>query len=113
MCKNIATAGQTVAMGKNKGSPTSKALRRRRQRNQQRPLSSQPLEVLETWRKEFRVEGVTPEEMRPHLKPAKKDVSVSLLPGPRPRFAQVARRRHEAGLEMLEVPRGFATNRHH
>lgn len=67
-----------------------------------------PPEVLEQWRREFHVEGITEPEMRPHFEACERDVSVSLLPGSAP---AASLKLHEGaarlGWKSLEVPRWF------
>jgi choline dehydrogenase-like flavoprotein len=67
-----------------------------------------PPDILETWRKNFRVEGLSDAELLPHFEACEKDVSVSLLPGPAP---VASLKLHEGatrlGWKSLEVPRWF------
>lgn len=67
-----------------------------------------PPEVLEQWRREYQVEGLSEPEMRPHFEACERDVSVSLLPGPAP---AASLKLHEGaarlGWKALEVPRWF------
>ncbi len=100
--------GQTVAMGPNKiayvegrcvcgGSEINSGL-----------YNSTPPGILEQWRKEFQVEALTEEELRPHFEADERDLSVSLLPGSAP--AASLKLHHGAvslGWESLEVPRWF------
>ena len=109
MVQKYRSGGQTVAMGKNKvsyvegrcvggGSEINSGLYHRT-----------PPEILETWRKEFKVDGLSDEEMRPHFEACEKDVSVSLLPGPAP---AASLKLHEGavrlGWKSMEVPRWFS-----
>ena len=108
MVQKYRNGGQTVAMGTNKvayvegrcvggGSEINSGLYHRT-----------PPNILETWRKEFRVDGLTEEELRPHFEACEKDVSVSLLPGPAP---AASLKLHDGatrlGWKSLEVPRWF------
>ncbi len=108
MVQKYRNGGQTVAMGANKvayvegrcvggGSEINSGLYHRT-----------PPDILETWRKEFGVDGLAEEEMRPHFEACEKEVSVSLLPGPAP---AASLKLHEGATRMgwksLEVPRWF------
>ncbi|SPE61076.1 Uncharacterized GMC-type oxidoreductase y4nJ (modular protein) [Verrucomicrobia bacterium] len=100
--------GQTVALGANKiayvegrcvggGSEINSGLYHRT-----------PPEVLENWRKEFRVEGLEEKEMAPHFAACERDLSVSLLPGPPPAASRKLREGAiKLGWKSLEVPRWF------
>jgi choline dehydrogenase-like flavoprotein len=109
MVQKYRNGGQTVALGANKisyvegrcvggGSEINSGLYHRT-----------PPEVLETWRKEFQVEGAGEAEMRVHFEACEKDVSVSSLPGPAP---AASLRLHDGatrlGWKSLEVPRWFS-----
>jgi choline dehydrogenase-like flavoprotein len=100
--------GQTVAMGANKvayvegrcvggGSEINSGLYHRT-----------PSDILQQWRKEFGVEGIEEEELRPHFEACEREVSVSLLPGLAP---AASLKLHEGatrlGWKSLEVPRWF------
>jgi choline dehydrogenase-like flavoprotein len=100
--------GLTVAMGKTKiayvegrcvggGSEINSGLYHRT-----------PADILATWRKDFKVEGIEDEELRPHFEACERDVSVSLLPGAAP---AAALKLHNGALKLgwksLEVPRWF------
>ncbi len=67
-----------------------------------------PPDILEGWRREFEVEGITDAEMRPHFEACERDVSVSLLRTPAPaassKLDEGAKR---LGWHSLEVPRWF------
>ena len=100
--------GQTVAMGRNKiayvegrcvggGSEINSGLYHRT-----------PPEILERWRKEFRVEALGENDLHPHFEAVERDLSVSLMAGAPPlasiRLQQGAAR---LGWKSLEVPRWF------
>ena len=106
MLQKYRNGGQTVAMGRNKisyvegrcvggGSEINSGLYHRT-----------PPAILERWRKEFQVEGLSETEMQPHFESCERDVSVSLLPGPAP---AASLKLHEGatrlGWKSLEVPR--------
>jgi choline dehydrogenase-like flavoprotein len=109
MVQKYRNGGQTVAMGANKvayvegrcvggGSEINSGLYHRT-----------PPDILEIWRKQFRVDGLTQEELRPHFEACEKDLSVSLLPGAAP---AASLKLHEGatklGWKSLEVPRWFS-----
>lgn len=109
MVQKYRNGGQTIAMGANKvayvegrcvggGSEINSGLYHRT-----------PPDILEKWRKEFRVEGLAQEELRPHFEACEKEVSVSFLPGPAP---AASLKLHEGALKLgwksLEVPRWFS-----
>jgi choline dehydrogenase-like flavoprotein len=109
MVQKYRNGGQTVAMGKNKvayvegrcvggGSEINSGLYHRT-----------PPDILETWRKEFNVDGLTDNDLRPYFEACEKDVSVSLLPGAAP---AASLKLHEGaerlGWKSLEVPRWFS-----
>lgn len=108
MVQKYRNGGQTIAMGKNKvayvegrcvggGSEINSGLYHRT-----------PPDILETWRREFNVDGLADEELRPHFEACEKDVSVSLLPGAAP---AASLKLHEGatrlGWKSMEVPRWF------
>ncbi len=108
MVQKYRNGGQTIAMGANKiayvegrcvggGSEINSGLYHRT-----------PPDILETWRKEFQVEGLTEADLRPHFEACEKDLSVSLLPGPAP---AASLKLHEGatllGWKSFEVPRWF------
>lgn len=104
--------GLTVAMGKTKiayvegrcvggGSEVNSGLYHRT-----------PPEMLETWRKEFQVDGLAEQDLRPHFEACEKDVSVSLLPGAAP---AASLKLHEGAQKLgwlsQEIPRWFRYER--
>ncbi len=108
MVQKYRNGGQTIAMGANKvayvegrcvggGSEINSGLYHRT-----------PPDILETWRKEFQVDGLTDDDLRPHFEACEKEVSVSLLPGPAP---AASLKLHEGatrlGWKSFEVPRWF------
>jgi choline dehydrogenase-like flavoprotein len=64
-----------------------------------------PPDILEEWRRQFEVEGMTADEMLPHFEACERDVSVSRRPAPHP---AAALKLHEGALRMgwhsLDVP---------
>ena len=108
MLQKYRNGGQTVALGRNKvayvegrcvggGSEINSGLYHRT-----------PPEILELWRKEFRVESLTEEVLRPHFEACERELSVSLLPAAAP---AASLKLHEGasrlGWKSLEVPRWF------
>lgn len=108
MVQKYRNGGQTVAMGANKiayvegrcvggGSEINSGLYHRT-----------PPEILETWRREFQVDGLGEDDLRPHFEACEKELSVSLLPGPAP---AASLKLHDGatrlGWKSLEVPRWF------
>ncbi len=108
MLQKYRSGGQTVALGRNKiayvegrcvggGSEINSGLYHR-----------PPPEILERWRMEFQVEGISEDEMQPHFAACERDLSVSPLPGPAP---PASLKLHEGatrlGWKSLEVPRWF------
>ena len=108
MVQKYRNGGQTIAMGANKiayvegrcvggGSEINSGLYHRT-----------PPDILATWRKEFQVDGLTEDELRPHFEACEREVSVSLLPGPAP---SASLKLHEGatrlGWKSFEVPRWF------
>jgi choline dehydrogenase-like flavoprotein len=108
MLQKYRNGGQTVAFGKNKigyvegrcvggGSEINSALYHRT-----------PPEILERWRKEFLVEGLSENEMQSHFEKCERDVNVSPLPCSAP---LASLKLHDGatrlGWKSLEVPRWF------
>jgi choline dehydrogenase-like flavoprotein len=108
MLRKYRRGGQTVAFGKNKigyvegccvggGSEINSGLYHRT-----------PPEILERWREEFQVDGLSEKEMQPHFEAGERDVSVSNLPCPAP---AASLKLHDGALQLgwksLEVPRWF------
>jgi choline dehydrogenase-like flavoprotein len=111
MQQKYRNGGQTVAMGRNKiayaegrcvggGSEINSGLYHRT-----------PANVLERWRKEFKVEALDEKQMLPHFEACERDLSVSLLPHPAP---PASLKLHEGATQLcwksLEVPRWFRYN---
>ena len=108
MVQKYRNGGQTVAMGANKiayvegrcvggGSEINSGLYHRT-----------PPAILETWKKEFRVEGATEKEMRPYFEACEADVSVSPAPGELPPpSAKLRDGAARLGWKSLEVPRWY------
>jgi choline dehydrogenase-like flavoprotein len=108
MVQKYRHGGQTVAMGANKiayvegrcvggGSEINSGLYHRT-----------PPDILEHWREEFKVDGLTEKDLAPHFEACEKEVSVSYLPGAAPaasmKLHQGAAR---LGWKSLEIPRWF------
>jgi choline dehydrogenase-like flavoprotein len=108
MVQKYRNGGQTVAMGANKvayvegrcvggGSEINSGLYHRT-----------PPDMLEKWRKEFQVDGISPHDLTTHFESCEKAVSVSYLPGPAP---AASLKLHEGALKLgwksMEVPRWF------
>jgi choline dehydrogenase-like flavoprotein len=67
-----------------------------------------PPEVLESWRRDFGVEGLSEADLLPHFEACERDLSVSALPGAAPE-ASLRLREGAArlGWKSVEVPRWF------
>src|SRR6185436_11588212 len=62
----------------------------------------------EGWRRQFQVEGLTEQEMRPHFEACERDLSVGLLTGPAPAASLMLHQgATRLGWQSLEVPRWF------
>ncbi len=108
MAQKYRNGGQTVAMGTNKisyvegrcvggGSEINSGLYHRT-----------PPDILETWRKDFKVEGLEDADMQPHFEACEKELSVSLLPSPAPAASlKLHDGATQLGWKSLEVPRWF------
>lgn len=108
MLQKYRNGGQTVALGRNKiayvegrcvggGSEINSGLYHRT-----------PPEMLDRWRKEFQVEGLSERDLTPHFESCERDVFVSLLPHAAP---PASLKLHDGatklGWKSLEVPRWF------
>jgi choline dehydrogenase-like flavoprotein len=68
-----------------------------------------PPEVLDTWRRNFRVEGLGPGELAPHFEACEEIVRVSYLPGPAPAISlKLSAGARQLGWQCIEVPRLFS-----
>jgi choline dehydrogenase-like flavoprotein len=100
--------GQTVALGANKvayvegccvggGSEINSGIYHRA-----------PPEILELWRRQFKVSALTEADLRPHFEACEGDLSVSLLPGAAPAASlKLHQGASRLGWESLEAPRWF------
>jgi choline dehydrogenase-like flavoprotein len=108
MVQKYRHGGQTVAMGATKvayvegrcvggGSEINSGLYHRT-----------PPDILEAWRKEFRVAELGEDDLRPHFEACERDVSVSFLPSTAP---AASLKLHDGatklGWKSLEIPRWF------
>ena len=108
MVKKYRNGGQTVAMGPNKvayvegrcvggGSEINSGLYHRT-----------PPDVLDFWRTEFQVDGISEAEMLPHFEACERELSVSLSPGKEPPPSSKLRLGAEQmGWKSLEVPKWY------
>jgi len=106
MLQKYRNGGQTVAMGVNKiayvegrcvggGSEINSGLYHRT-----------PPDILENWRKEFQVDGLSEKDLLPHFEACEKELSISLLPGDAP---AASLKLHDGAIRLgwksMEVPR--------
>jgi choline dehydrogenase-like flavoprotein len=108
MLRKYRNGGQTVALGANKvayvegcclggGSEINSGLYHRA-----------PPEILELWRRQFKVSALTEADLRPHFEACERDVSVSLLPGAAPAASlKLHQGASRLGWKSLEAPRWF------
>jgi choline dehydrogenase-like flavoprotein len=65
-----------------------------------------PPEILDDWTREYRVEGISEKEMRPHFEACERDLSVAVWPGDAPPAARkLGEGADRLGWKCLEVPR--------
>jgi choline dehydrogenase-like flavoprotein len=65
-------------------------------------------EILEVWRKEFLVEGLSDAELAPHFEACERELSVAPLPGPAPAASlKLLQGATKLNWKCLEVPRWF------
>ncbi len=68
-----------------------------------------PAEVLEAWRRDFRVEALSPAELQPHFEACEQTVRVSYLPGAAPVISlKLYEGASQLGWHCIEVPRLFS-----
>lgn len=108
MDQKYRNGGQTVAMGRNKiayvegrcvggGSEINSGLYHRT-----------PPEILEHWRRDYKVEQLQEQDLLPHFEACERAVSVSLLPGAAPSASlKLQEGAVRLGWKALEVPRWF------
>jgi choline dehydrogenase-like flavoprotein len=108
MLQKYRNGGQTVAMGANKvayvegccvggGSEINSGLYHRT-----------PPEILELWRRQFKVSALAEADLRPHFEAIEREVSVSLLPGAAPAASlKLHQGASSLGWKSLEAPRWF------
>lgn len=73
-----------------------------------------PPEILEVWRKDFQVDGLSDADLRPHFEACERDVAVSYLPGAAsPASLKLHEGARRMGWKSLEVPRWFRYDRPH
>ncbi len=67
-----------------------------------------PPEILATWRKDFGVDGLSEEDLRPHFEACEKELSVSRMPGALPAASlKLHEGAQKLGWQSQEVPRWF------
>lgn len=108
MIQKYRNGGQTVAIGANKvayvegrcvggGSEINSGLYHRT-----------PPDILENWRRDFTVAGLSDDDLLPHFEACERELSVSPLPGPAP---AASLKLHEGATRLrwhsMEVPRWF------
>jgi len=74
-----------------------------------------PAEVLADWRRDYRVEALSPAELKPHFEACEQTVRVSYLPGPAPLISlKLDEGARQLGWNCIEVPRlfSYAVERH-
>ena len=108
MVQKYRNGGQTVALGANKiayvegrcvggGSEINSGLYHRT-----------PPEILESWQREFQLDGATESDLRPHFEACEADLSVSSAPGSLPPpSAKLRDGAVRLGWKSLEVPRWY------
>ncbi len=113
MSQKYRNGGQTVAMGKTKiayvegrcvggGSEINSGLYHRT-----------PPEILERWRREFKVEALNENDLSSHFESCERDVSVSMLPHAAPTASiKLHDGATKLGWKSIEVPRWFRHESH-
>ncbi|HXP61715.1 MAG TPA: GMC family oxidoreductase [Dongiaceae bacterium] len=108
MLRKYRNGGQTVALGANKvayvegccvggGSEINSGLYHRA-----------PPEILEVWRRQFKVSALSEADLRPHFEACERELSVSLLPGAAPAASlKLHQGASRLGWKSFEVPRWF------
>jgi choline dehydrogenase-like flavoprotein len=67
-----------------------------------------PPDILETWRRDFQVDGLGDDDLRPQFEACEKELSVSLLPGSAPAASlKLHDGAQKLGWQSQEVPRWF------
>jgi choline dehydrogenase-like flavoprotein len=73
-----------------------------------------PPEILDQWRAEFQVAGLSEDELLPHFEAVERDLSISLLPGAAPAASlKLCEGASRLGWKCLETPRWFKYDRKH